>query len=50
MVKSIDQISHVMGKQTIAESVESPTVVKLLREIGIDYAQGYELGAPQPIA
>ena len=50
MVKSIDQISHVMGKQTIGESVESPTVVKLPREIGIDYAQGYELGAPQPIA
>lgn len=50
MVKSIDQISQVMGKQTIAESVESPSVVKLLREIGIDYAQGYELGAPQPIS
>ena len=49
MVKSINQIGQVMGKQTIAEAVESPSVLKLLREIGVDYAQGYELGIPQPI-
>ena len=49
MVKSINQISQVMGKRTIAEAVESKSVLELLRDIGVDYAQGYELGMPQPM-
>ena len=49
MVKSINQIGQVMGKKTIAEAVESPSVLNLLRQIGVDYAQGFELGRPQPI-
>jgi len=46
MVKSINEIGHVMGKKTIAESVESEEVLARLRELGVNYAQGYALGKP----
>ncbi len=49
MVRSIKDIGHVMGKKIIAESVETPVVLQKLREIGVDYAQGFEVGAPRPI-
>ncbi|MGI9245988.1 MAG: diguanylate cyclase [Steroidobacteraceae bacterium] len=49
MVRSINEIGHVMGKQLVAKSVESDAVVQKLREIGVDYAQGFALGTPQPI-
>ena len=47
MVKSINEIGHVMGKRTIAEFVESEEVLQRMRELGIDYAQGYALGRPE---
>jgi EAL domain-containing protein (putative c-di-GMP-specific phosphodiesterase class I) len=34
---------------TIAERVEDEQTLNILREIGIDYAQGYHLGRPQAI-
>ncbi len=49
MVKSINEIGHVMGKQTIAEFVEDSMVLGKLREIGVDYAQGYHINKPQPM-
>ena len=49
MVRSIHQIGHVMGKKTIAECVEHPAVLAKLREIGVDYAQGFIVGQPEPI-
>lgn len=49
MVKSINDIGHVMGKVTIAEFVENDEVRELLREIGVDYGQGYGLGFPEPL-
>jgi EAL domain-containing protein (putative c-di-GMP-specific phosphodiesterase class I) len=49
MVKSINEIGHVMGKQTIAEFVENDAILQKLEEIGVDYAQGYGIAAPQPI-
>jgi len=48
MVKSINEIGHVMGKQTIAEYVENDEIKGMLKEAGIDYAQGYGIGMPQP--
>ncbi len=50
MVKSINQIGHVMGLETIAEFVENEQILDKLRDIGVDYAQGYHLGKPIPIA
>jgi len=46
MVKSINEIGHVMGLETVAEFVESEQILEKLKEIGIDYAQGYSLGKP----
>lgn len=48
MVESINQIGHVMRIQTIAEWVESETILRELKKIGVDYAQGYAISAPQP--
>jgi diguanylate cyclase (GGDEF)-like protein/PAS domain S-box-containing protein len=49
MVRSINEIGHVMGKQTVAEFVEDEAILQKLRETGVDYVQGYVLGAPRPI-
>ena len=50
MVKSINDMGHVLGKQTIAEFVENDDILKKLQEIGVDYAQGYGVGKPRPLA
>lgn len=46
MVRSMNQIAHALGKQTIAEFVENAKTLKLLHEYGVDYAQGHYLGKP----
>ncbi len=49
MVKSINEIGHVMGMQTIAEFVENDKIESMLREMGVDYAQGYGVAKPVPL-
>lgn len=49
MVKSINEIGHVMGLKTIAEFVESDAIMASLQSIGVDYVQGYAIGKPVPI-
>ncbi len=49
LVRSINDVAKVMGKWTIAESVENEAILEKLREIGVDYAQGYGIGHPTPI-
>jgi len=49
VVRSINEIGQLMGKQTIAEYVENDAILERLREVGVDYAQGYGLGLPQPL-
>jgi diguanylate cyclase (GGDEF)-like protein len=46
MVETIVHIAKVMGKSTVAEFVESNEILEALREIGVDYAQGYAIGRP----
>ena len=46
MVKSINEIGQVMGVQTIAEFVENESIRSKIEEIGINYAQGYNIGEP----
>ena len=48
MVEAINQIGHVMGKRTIAEYVEHEGILERLREIGVDYAQGFGISVPKP--
>lgn len=49
MVKSINDVGHIMGMETIAEYVESEGIRDRLEEMGINYGQGYGLGKPIPI-
>ncbi|MHB1240639.1 MAG: EAL domain-containing protein, partial [Gammaproteobacteria bacterium] len=49
MVEAINQIGHVMNMQTIAECVEDDTTLKVLRLLGVDYAQGYVIARPVPL-
>ena len=48
MVEAIHRIGHIMGKMTIAESVEHRDTLKALRAIGVDYAQGFGIARPAP--
>jgi len=48
MVESINRIGHIMGLKTIAEYVENKELLQSVRELGIDYAQGYEIAMPGP--
>ena len=50
MVASINTIGHEMGLETVAEFVENEAILDQLRELGVDYAQGYHLGRPQPLS
>ncbi|MCB1920947.1 MAG: EAL domain-containing protein [Candidatus Competibacteraceae bacterium] len=50
MVNSINEIGHVMGMETIAEFVKDDRVLDKLRTIGVNYAQGYGVGKPQPLS
>ncbi|MGH8707044.1 MAG: putative bifunctional diguanylate cyclase/phosphodiesterase, partial [Burkholderiales bacterium] len=47
-VRAINDVGHVMGKQTIAEFVDGETTLASLREIGVDFAQGNWMSAPAP--
>ena len=49
MVKAINDMGHVLGKQTIAEYVENEEILNILKEIGVDFAQGFHAGRPEPI-
>ncbi len=47
MVQSMNQIAHALGKLTIAEFVENNATLRMLKEYGVDYAQGNYLSKPQ---
>jgi len=49
MVRSINQIGHVLNKRTIAEFVENEQVLALLRDIGVDFVQGFGVARPMPL-
>ncbi|MGZ8903797.1 MAG: EAL domain-containing protein, partial [Methylobacter sp.] len=49
MVKSINEVGHIMGKKTIAEFVENQEIFNLLNELGVDYAQGFGISKPVPL-
>jgi EAL domain-containing protein (putative c-di-GMP-specific phosphodiesterase class I) len=49
MVRSINEIGHLTGKQTIAEFAENQEIIEMLRGLGVDYAQGYGVSTPQRV-
>lgn len=48
LVKAIVEVARGLGKKTIAEFVSDEKTIHLLREFGVDYAQGYYIGKPRP--
>jgi diguanylate cyclase (GGDEF)-like protein/PAS domain S-box-containing protein len=50
MVEAIHRIGRVMGKQTIAESVETAAALEALRSVGVDFAQGNAIAPPSLFA
>jgi diguanylate cyclase (GGDEF)-like protein/PAS domain S-box-containing protein len=49
MVCSINAIGHLTGKLTIAVFAENFEIINMLRNLGVDYAQGYGIASPQRI-
>jgi len=49
MVEAIHRVGHVMRLKTVAEGVESLETLETLRAIGVDYAQGFAIGRPEPL-
>ena len=50
VVKAIADIATGFGKETIAEFVDQPSMLPLLQQYGITFAQGYYIGRPVPVA
>jgi EAL domain-containing protein (putative c-di-GMP-specific phosphodiesterase class I) len=49
IVDAINRISHILGMQTVAESVESAEILEKLTELKIDFAQGYFIAEPEAL-
>ena len=49
MVDTVNRIGKVMGIKTVAEFVENEAILHCLRQIGVDYVQGYAIAKPCPI-
>ena len=49
VIRSITDIAHVLNKQTIAEHTENDAIFASLRELGVDFAQGFGIHKPEPI-
>lgn len=49
MVSAINDIGHVMGVRTIAKSVDSERILTKVRDMGVDFVQGYLLHEPEPL-
>ena len=50
MVRSINDIGHLTGKKTVAEYVHDEAVLRAVRALGVDYAQGNAIARPGPLA
>lgn len=49
MVEAMNNLGHIIGKKTIAEFVHNKKIYNLLKEIGVDFAQGFEISPPLPL-
>lgn len=50
IVQAINDVGHVAGLKTIAEYAEDKTIIKELKNIGVDFAQGFGIGRPEPLS
>lgn len=50
VVAAIVNLAHGLGQRTIAEGVEDEARLQLLEDMGVDYAQGFAIARPAPVA
>ncbi|RMG32727.1 MAG: EAL domain-containing protein, partial [Gammaproteobacteria bacterium] len=50
IVRSIAELGQALGRPTVAEFVEQEAMIEVLREIGVDYAQGHAIARPAPLS
>jgi len=50
VVKAVVEIAHSLDKKTIAEGVEDAATLTALKDRGVDFAQGFYLGRPEPLS
>jgi len=48
-VRAVVELARGFGIDTVAEFVETKEVAKAVRELGVDYAQGYAFSIPEPL-
>src|SRR3989338_6898552 len=48
LVKAMTEVAHSLGKEVVAEYVESAEILAVLCELKVDYAQGFYIGRPSP--
>jgi EAL domain-containing protein (putative c-di-GMP-specific phosphodiesterase class I) len=49
IVRSIIELAKAFRRDVVAEGVETVEQLRLLRELGVDHAQGYLFAQPQPL-
>lgn len=50
IVEAINRISHILGMQTVAESVEDAQTLERVKALKIDFAQGYYISEPEALS
>jgi len=50
MLRFVRRVAHILNMKTVAEFVENESIMNVLREMDIDYAQGYHISKPFHIA
>lgn len=49
IINAFNQIAHDLSRKSVAECVENPYQLDKLREIGVDYVQGFGIHRPEPL-
>ncbi|GAA1603126.1 GGDEF domain-containing phosphodiesterase [Actinoplanes couchii] len=49
LVRALVQVCQAYGIHTVAEFVQDEATLRMLRELGVDYVQGYLIGRPEPV-
>lgn len=50
IIESVCKIAGVINARTVAEYVENDLILQRMKQMGIDFAQGYRFGKPQPLS
>ncbi len=49
LIDAVVRAAHGLGMRTVAEHIDRPELVPVLRRLGVDSGQGFHLGRPEPL-